>query len=82
MGSQRKYGASPDTEAMSVLFVSTSGGVRHTHCDGPVTLPSVGTALQYRALSVLFVANSAQVPTIVRVAAPVVSAVARAWGLF
>lgn len=62
--------------AMRASYVSRLRGARHARCDVPVTLPRVGTVLQYRALQVLFVANSAQVSAIVRLTAPVASAVA------
>lgn len=66
--------------AMRASYVSRLRGARHTRCDALVASLCCVTVLRYRTLQMLLVANNAQVSAIVRVAAPVASAVARTWG--
>lgn len=62
-------------------FVSTLIGARHNRCDGFITSSRCFTVLRSRVSEMLLLTNSAQVSAVVRVAAPVASAVARTWGL-
>lgn len=63
-------------------FVGKLMSMHHTRYEGCITSPHHLTVLQYRASEMLVTMSGTQVSSIVRVAAPVASAVARTWGLF
>jgi hypothetical protein len=78
---RRRREAGLDTEATWPSLVCTLVGARHNRCDGSVASSRCFTALGSRMSEMLLLTNSVQVSAIVRVAVPVASAVARAWGL-
>lgn len=79
---ERRPGAGLNTDATWLAFVSTLVGGRHNRCDDSVASRRCFTALGSRMSEMLLLTNSAQVSAIVHVAAPVASAVARAWGVW
>lgn len=69
-------------DATRSAFVGKLTSVHDTRCDGSLALPDRVTVLHYRASQILLAIHGTQALAVVRVAAPVASAVAQAWGWF